>query len=114
MTDGTNILHFDFDSVGAVSVQTGVIRNAQGDILGITNASGAVVVEYTYDAWGKLLSTLATTLGVLNPLRYRGYVYDTETGFYYLKSRYYNPVWGRFINTDAMVVDLPTIFIPPR
>ena len=46
---------------------------------------------------------MATTLGQLNPLRYRGYVYDQETGFYYLQSRYYNPEMGRFINADALV-----------
>ena len=44
-----------------------------------------------------------TTLGHYNPLRYRGYVYDAETGFYYLNSRYYNPTWGRFINADGFV-----------
>jgi len=44
---------------------------------------------------------MATTLGAHNPLRYRGYVYDTETGLYYLQSRYYNPAMGRFINGDA-------------
>jgi RHS repeat-associated protein len=44
---------------------------------------------------------MATTLGTLNPLRYRGYVYDTETGFYYLQSRYYDPQIGRFLNADA-------------
>ena len=45
--------------------------------------------------------SMSSTLGAANPLRYRGYVYDTETGFYYLSSRYYNPVWGRFINADT-------------
>jgi RHS repeat-associated protein len=43
------------------------------------------------------------TLGLYNPLRYRGYVYDTESGLYYLQSRYYNPEWGRFINADALI-----------
>ncbi len=71
---------------------------------GLVNASGTRVVTYTYDAWGNPLSTsgtMASTLGSVNPLRYRGYVYDTETGLYYLQSRYYNPGWGRFINADA-------------
>jgi len=80
------------------------ITNLQGDVVGILNSSGQVVVQYTYDAWGNLLSTtgtMADTLGVLNPLRYRGYVYDTETGLYYLQSRYYDPEIGRFINADA-------------
>ena len=67
---------------------------------------GTAVVQYTYDAWGKILTTtgsMASTLGVHNPLRYRGYVYDTETGLYYLQSRYYDPQMGRFINADALV-----------
>ena len=56
-----------------------------------------------FDSWGKLLSTsgsLASTLGKNNPFRYRGYVYDEETGFYYVSSRYYDPENGRFINAD--------------
>ncbi len=63
-------------------------------------------IAYTYDAWGNLLTTtgsMVATLGEQNPLRYRGYVYDTETGLYYLQSRYYNPTWGRFINADSVL-----------
>jgi len=78
--------------------------NLQGDVMGIVDSTGNIVVSYTYDAWGKPLSTtgmMASTLGTLNPLRYRGYVYDTETGLYYLQSRYYNPEIGRFINADG-------------
>ena len=70
---------------------------------GLVDSTGTKVVAYTYGPWGKTWSasgTLATTLGTFNPLRYRGYVYDTETGLYYLNSRYYNPTWGRFINAD--------------
>ena len=106
---GGNKLHFTYDSTGPLSVNCNgteyfYVKNAQGDVTGLVNASGTRVVTYTYDAWGNLLSTtgsLATTLGEQNPLRYRGYVYDTETGLYYLQSRYYNPTWGRFINADA-------------
>ena len=79
--------------------------NLQGDIVAILDASGSTVVAYTYDAWGKLLTTtgsMASTLGAKNPLRYRGYVYDTETGLYYLQSRYYDPEMGRFINADDL------------
>ena len=71
---------------------------------GLVNSSGTQVVAYTYDAWGNPLTTtgsMASTLGKLNPFRYRGYVYDTETGLYYLGSRYYNPTWGRFVNADS-------------
>ena len=102
-------LYFTYDAVGPLSVNYNgteyfYLKNAQGDVTGIVNAAGTQVVAYTYDAWGKLLSTtgsMAGTLGEYNPLRYRGYVYDTETGLYYLNSRYYNPETGRFINADS-------------
>ena len=55
---------------------------------------------------GDINGSLASTLGVINPLRYRGYVYDTDTGLYYLNSRYYNPTWGRFINADSEVAGI--------
>lgn len=43
----------------------------------------------------------AQAIGLVNPFRYRGYYYDYETGYYYLKTRYYNPEWGRFLNADG-------------
>ena len=80
------------------------LRNGQTDIVGLMDGSGTRVVEYTYDAWGKLISTtgtLASTLGANNPFRYRGYYYDTETGLYYLTTRYYDPEVCRFISADV-------------
>ncbi len=80
------------------------LYNAQGDVVAIANYSGEIVVEYTYDAWGNPLSCTgspADTLGKKNPFRYRGYVYDEETGLYYLNSRYYDPRVGRFICSDG-------------
>ena len=82
------------------------IRNLQNDVVGILDASGTQVVEYAYDTWGKLegvTGTMAATIGRENPLRYRGYYYDEETGFYYLQSRYYDPETGRFLNADGFV-----------
>ncbi len=86
------------------------MKNLQGDIVGITDASGNIVAKYTYDSWGKLISikdasdvdktTDTTFIGYINPLRYRGYYYDSETGLYYLNARYYDPEIGRFINAD--------------
>ena len=64
------------------------------------------MVEYAYDAWGNVLDisgTYASTLGQNNPIRYRGYYYDSETGFYYVSSRYYDPEIGRWINADGYV-----------
>ena len=119
--DGTDVLYFLYDSsdspIGFVLNDSETylyIKNLQGDITGIADENGAIIVNYTYDEWGKLLSTTgseADTIGLMNPLRYRGYYYDTETGYYYLQSRYYNPSWGRFINADdAALIDGTGIF----
>ncbi|MBQ8354945.1 MAG: RHS repeat protein, partial [Oscillospiraceae bacterium] len=79
------------------------VLNQQGDVIRIVNGNGATVAEYKYDAWGNLLvdEDDLTEIGRINPIRYRGYYYDTETGFYYLQSRYYDPSIGRFINADS-------------
>ena len=75
------------------------------------------MVEYTYDAWGKPLTVTgskAGTVGRDNPLRYRGYFYDVETGFYYLNSRYYDPEVGRFATAEQVVsgVGIEGEFLP--
>ena len=83
-------------------------KNLQGDIIAIYTESGTKIGSYTYDAWGNCtISTESGTTTIqkqivrtLNPFRYRGYYYDTDTGLYYLQSRYYNPQWGRFLNAD--------------
>ena len=73
-------------------------RDSNGNLIGLTKA---VYATYTYDAWGNILSQ-SGSMASANPLRYRGYYYDTETGFYYLQSRYYDPATRRFINADAL------------
>ena len=86
------------------------VKNLQGDVIGLLNSNGILVANYRYNAWGKLLSVTnasgadiisPTHIANINPIRYRGYYYDTETGFYYLQSRYYDPEMGRFINADT-------------
>ena len=109
MTSGADELHFFYDAQNrpAVVVYNGTayayVRSLQGDIVAILDANGNVAVSYGYDAWGAPLwctGELAETLGKVQPFRYRGYVFDEETGLYYLRSRYYNPQWGRFVNAD--------------
>ncbi len=76
------------------------VLNLQGDVVKLVNASGTAYATYTYNAWGEVL-TATGSMASINPLRYRSYYYDTETGFYYLQSRYYDPVTHRFINADV-------------
>ena len=79
------------------------VKNQQGDVEKVLRPwDQAVVAEYSYDAWGNLLDW-SGPLAERNPIRYRGYYYDTETGFYYLQSRYYDPQTGRFINADGLI-----------
>ncbi len=78
-------------------------KNLQGDVIAITDQDGKTVAQYEYDAWGVCTVTQDTTtvgIAAINPFRYRGYYFDQETGLYYLQSRYYNPVVGRFVNAD--------------
>ena len=78
-------------------------RNLQGDVVGIYDENGTPKVKYNYDAWGNCTISSETTdypLAHANPIRYRGYYYDEDTGLYYLNARYYSPVWRRFISPD--------------
>ena len=123
-TRGSRILDYFYDANGqAIAVRYKSNANAtgtyyyyaynwRGDIVGLYAENGNPECTYTYDAWGKLLSvknpagtemTSATYIGNLQSLKYRGYVYDRETGLYYLQSRYYDPVTRRFINADGLV-----------
>ena len=78
------------------------ILNMQGDVVKLVTSSASAVATYEYDAWGNILSK-SGNMADKNPLRYRGYYYDAETGFYYLQSRYYDPANRRFINADSYV-----------
>ena len=111
MTQGSNSLHFYYDASNkpAIVEYNGVkyayVHNLQGDIVAILDSNGNAVVQYKYDAWGRPISktgSMASTLGTVQPFRYRGYVYDEETGLYYLRSRYYISSIQRFINSDLL------------
>ena len=77
-------------------------RNIKGDVIGIFNASGTQIAKYSYDAWGnqKVTTYSSNNFSGYNPIRYRGYYFDAESGFYFLNARYYNPTWRRFISPD--------------
>ena len=107
--DGTNDIKFYYDTSGKLEYMTlngakyQYETDIQGDVTGLLDSNGNEVVSYQYDTWGNLINiggSEANTIGILNPFRYRGYYYDTETGLYYLQSRYYNPGIGRFLSQD--------------
>ncbi|MHB1483567.1 MAG: RHS repeat-associated core domain-containing protein [Saccharofermentanales bacterium] len=111
-TDGTDTINYVYDINGSLqymtlnSVKYYYEKNAMGDITGLIDSNNNEVVHYSYDSWGRLLNiggTLAGTVGAKNSMRYRSYYYDTETGLYYLQSRYYSPDFGRFISEDDPV-----------
>ena len=99
---------YDADSIiGIVYTENGETdtyyfqRNLFGDVVGIYDVNGTKVGGYAYDAWGKCTITQNTKSVVTrNPIRYRGYYYDQDTGLYYLNARYYSPEWRRFISPD--------------
>ena len=88
-------------TASATPVMYYYVTNLQGDVVSILNASGTSVAEYSYNAWGKVLSATGT-MAAINPIRYRGYYFDSDSGLYYLKSRYYDPNLQRFINSDTI------------
>ena len=112
ISDGTTTktLDFNYENVGlpySLFYNNGTttatyyyITNLQGDVMYLVDANGVQVAAYDYDPYGKII-TATGDLAEINPLRYRGYYYDTETGFYYLQSRYYDPEICRFINADS-------------
>jgi len=89
------------------------VKNLQKDIIGIIDCKYNLVANYTYDSWGNIISITdgngndisnnENHIGNINPFRYRSYYYDKETKLYYLNSRYYNPKWGRFLNSDTII-----------
>ena len=84
------------------------VKNVKGDVTSVIDEDGTTLVTYVYNEWGKIVSQTyanggTSTAVVYNPFRYRGYYYDSETGLYYVSSRYYDPEIGRWINADALV-----------
>ncbi len=109
-------LYFFYDASGNLSVirqvtptkdyHFYVTTNAQGDVLGIYSSTGILLASYEYDAWGNCTVSYDNptyNIGATNPIRYRGYYYDSETELYYLQSRYYDPEIGRFLNADGYI-----------
>lgn len=114
---GNDLIYYLYDDSSVVGLKYKgntyyYIKNIQNDIIGILDSNYQTIASYTYDSFGKILSvqdengneiTDETHIANINPFRYRGYYYDTETRLYYLKNRYYNPEWCRFLNVDSII-----------
>ena len=107
LVKGNDTLLFYYDSDGSATsfsyngTMYFYVKNLQGDVIRIIDLAGTDVASYVYDAWGNIKDTKGEpTIREINAIRYRGYVYDTETSLYYLQSRYYDPFTGRFLNAD--------------
>ena len=99
--DESGIIGMEYTATSGATNTYYFQRNLQGDVVAIYNTGGTKVGDYAYDAWGNCTITLDTNgIASRNPIRYRGYYFDSETGFYYLNSRYYSPEWRRFISPD--------------
>ena len=114
------VLHYTYDSLGALSslrytaadgtTTTYYVRcNHAGDVEQLYHTDGTLAARYSYDAWGQTVRvknangvtiTDANHIANVNPIRYRGYYYDAETDFYYVQSRYYDPLSKRFVSAD--------------
>ena len=121
-TRGEKVFDYCYDANGqlyAVSYKANSSTNAvtyyyahnwRGDITSIYDGEGNMVAKYEYDAWGNVLTVTNSNnseitdpnhIANLNPFRYCSYYYDSESGLYYLMSRYYDPVVHRFLNADG-------------
>ena len=80
-----------------------------GSVTSLTNSSGTVAQTYTYDSFG---NQTASSGSLTNFFRYAGREFDTETGLYYYRARYYDPSTGRFLSEDRLTLHrISTAFI---
>jgi RHS repeat-associated protein len=118
-------IHYSYDSsgnLGQIAYKSGAVPeynntfypvcNSRGDVVALYTYTGALVARYTYDSWGNVVSitdangaaiTDPNNVGIVNKIRYRGYYWDEDLGMYYLKTRYYDPMVGRFISADGQL-----------
>jgi len=114
-TDGTNQIYYTYDVDGSLismrynGTEYFYMFDVFGNVTYLVDSSGYTVVYYRYDAYGNIIDQTSSALANANPYRYRSYRYDQESGLYYLQSRYYNPVTGRFINADGMLKASSTV-----
>ena len=117
--DGSPLGFRYVDSTNRIDSFYTYVLGYAGDVEMIVDMDGHLVVNYSYDAWGNpgtpdinhpdyAANLPLNGVVTINPFRYRGYLYDSETGLYYLRSRYYDPATGRFLSPDSIDYLEPT------
>ncbi len=106
-TCGDNTWYFRYDGDTPIGFEYNdsqyyYVTDLLGSIIAVLDADGEIAAEYSYDAWGNCTILSDTnTIAYTNPLRYRGYYYDSDTGLYCIQSRYYDSKTGRYINANS-------------
>ena len=94
---GTNLISRTVDEITLT-----YLYNGHADVVALVDESGTQVAGYYYDSWGNHVEDGTwENAGVNNPIRYRGYEYDSQTDLYYLKSRFYDSGIARFMQEDT-------------
>ena len=107
LSNDVHDIHYLYDDSGIIGMVKDSSayyfhRNIQGDVVGVYNSSGTKLVTFTYDAYGNCSVSGDASLASYCKIRYRGYYFDTETGLYWVQTRYYNPEWCRWISPDSI------------
>jgi RHS repeat-associated protein len=97
-----NLYYYVRDALGNITSLLKV--KTQNGSIGTTDTK-TLVAEYKYDAYGQIISAtrpsgVTDDIYQVNPICYKDYYYDADTGWYNLTTRYYDPVVGRFISAD--------------
>ena len=103
--DESGIVGVRYINNGASTTDYYYVKNQQGDVTAIVDTNGNLITEYAYDAYGNctVIYGNSSEISRINPIRYRSYYYDTDTGLYYINARYYNPQWRRFISPETAI-----------
>ena len=110
--DESSVIGVRYINNGASTTDYYYVKNLLGDVTAIYDTNGNLITEYAYDAYGNctVIYGNSSEISRINPIRYRSYYYDTDTGLYYLNARYYNPQWRRFISpADISTINHQTV-----
>ena len=105
---GTDTIRYFYDIDGLCGIRYNgqnynVVRDALGNVVAIIK-DAQILARYEYDSLGncKVYNLGNSTIGDVNPFRWKGHYFDTETGFYYINGRYYDPQTASFLDAESV------------